>query len=98
MVMSNRLRVFKISPYKIKCDEKCSICLSPLYKKNKQIIHLEKCLHKYHFDCVDKWLENKNTCPYCRTTQNRKRLLISYNLVNRKKRGIKNIFKGCFGL
>ena len=96
--MINKFRSIKNSPYKITCDDKCSICLSPLYKKNKNIIHLEKCLHKYHYDCIDKWLENKNTCPCCRTIQNRKRLMINYNLVNKRRRRIKNIFKECLGL
>lgn len=24
------------------------------------------CGHTFHKDCIDKWAERQNTCPYCR--------------------------------
>ena len=27
---------------------------------------IKKCGHKFHLSCLDKWLENKITCPSCR--------------------------------
>ena len=41
----------------------CSICLLPLANnKNKTL----PCNHKYHHDCIEKWLNIKNICPLCR--------------------------------
>lgn len=48
--------------------EQCSICLDNLIVKKE--IKLLNCLHKFHKDCVNKWLEENDTCPLCRTRQN----------------------------
>ena len=48
--------------------EQCSICLANLIVKKD--IKILRCLHKFHKDCVNKWLEEKDTCPLCRATQN----------------------------
>ena len=42
----------------------CSICLSE-FKGGDQMRVLD-CGHYYHKDCVDNWLQRKNTCPKCR--------------------------------
>lgn len=39
----------------------CSICLEDFELQEK--IYKLKCKHYYHINCLDKWLENKNTCP-----------------------------------
>jgi len=50
------------------CDLTCSICLSPLAKKEKmslkQVVTLP-ChhLHIFHGRCIHQWLERSNTCP-----------------------------------
>lgn len=96
--MFSRLRC-KIMPFSdLEAEKKCSICLSPLHKHNKRIIHLEKCLHSYHDNCIYKWLQKKNTCPCCRSVQNRRRLFITYNKKNRRTRSkiIKDMFLDCF--
>ena len=41
--------------------EECSICL-----ENEGLLVPSKCGHKFHTECLIKWLENKNTCPNCR--------------------------------
>ncbi len=41
----------------------CSICLE--YYVGKNIIRILSCGHCYHKFCIDKWKENKNTCPVC---------------------------------
>lgn len=46
------------------CDEKCLICQFP-YEDNDTLRHLP-CKHTFHTDCVDKWLQKKDFCPYCR--------------------------------
>ena len=47
-------------------EEGCVICLER-YKKNERIITL-KCNHIFHFQCIEEWLENKESCPLCRLT------------------------------
>jgi hypothetical protein len=44
----------------------CSICLGE-YEKNEKMGRLE-CGHRYHPDCIKRWLLSKNVCPMCRST------------------------------
>lgn len=44
----------------------CSICRANF--ENGDIIRkICSCNHKFHQECVDKWFEDKDTCPVCRT-------------------------------
>jgi E3 ubiquitin-protein ligase RHA2 len=44
----------------------CSVCLSE-FEEGEKIRQL-KCKHRFHKDCVDKWLQQYwATCPLCRT-------------------------------
>lgn len=42
----------------------CSICLEPLklgfFKRTLE------CRHTFHKTCIDNWLTENNSCPYCR--------------------------------
>jgi len=50
----------------IKQDDKtCSICLSE-YEPNEKLKILPHCLHRFHSDCIDQWLQSNGTCPICR--------------------------------
>ena len=42
----------------------CCICLAPI--KINQDVTLLKCQHLYHFKCLEKWVQNKEACPFCR--------------------------------
>jgi len=43
-------------------DKECSICLD-----NNSIEWVElKCKHKFHYDCINNWININNTCPICR--------------------------------
>lgn len=42
----------------------CCICLAPM--KLNQEVTLLKCQHLFHFSCLDKWVQNKEACPFCR--------------------------------
>lgn len=42
--------------------KECSICLEKINKN----IRKTKCNHEFHQKCLDKWIENNNTCPDCR--------------------------------
>jgi hypothetical protein len=41
----------------------CSICLEYINKEHK---HETGCTHIFHKSCINKWLEQHNTCPNCR--------------------------------
>ena len=42
----------------------CPICLEEY--DNESAFALP-CGHMYHADCIERWLENKDECPVCRT-------------------------------
>ena len=42
----------------------CCICLIPM--KIGDDIVLLKCQHLFHFKCLEKWVETKEACPFCR--------------------------------
>ncbi|KAF5772207.1 putative transcription factor C2H2 family [Helianthus annuus] len=44
----------------------CSICLCE-YEKNEKMGRLE-CGHRFHAECIRRWLLSKNVCPMCRST------------------------------
>lgn len=45
--------------------DECSICLC-CFEENEIVKVIPKCLHLYHSQCVDKWLQNHAVCPLCR--------------------------------
>ena len=55
---------FKKSENEFK-NELYIICLDKLKNDNYKNAVLE-CGHKFHSDCILKWIENKNNCPICR--------------------------------
>lgn len=42
----------------------CCICLGVM--KLNDDVTLLKCQHLFHFKCLDKWVESKEACPFCR--------------------------------
>ena len=42
----------------------CCICLIPM--KIGDDIVLLKCQHLFHYKCLEKWVETKEVCPFCR--------------------------------
>ncbi|KAJ4981204.1 hypothetical protein NE237_032041 [Protea cynaroides] len=44
----------------------CAICVDEFV--NGVDIRILPCRHFFHNKCILKWLENKNSCPYCRFT------------------------------
>ncbi|KAH8521262.1 hypothetical protein H0E87_002353 [Populus deltoides] len=43
----------------------CAICLADFTDGDK-IRVLPKCNHRFHADCIDKWLLSHSSCPTCR--------------------------------
>ncbi|ERN08276.1 RING-H2 finger protein ATL39 [Amborella trichopoda] len=52
------------SPYFSKSND-CVICLEG-FLDDEVVKELQPCLHAFHGDCVDKWLDRDNRCPSCR--------------------------------
>ena len=46
------------------CSKECTICLLQYTEKTKKTT---ECHHIFHQECIDRWLENNNNCPLCRT-------------------------------
>ena len=44
--------------------EKCIICLEEW--ENGDLAYQLPCFHVYHSDCIDRWLEDNQSCPMCR--------------------------------
>jgi len=57
-------------PKKEEYEESCAICLEN-YSSGNLISQLERCKHKFHYDCIATWSEIKPTCPLCRAELNR---------------------------
>jgi hypothetical protein len=56
----------------------CSICLTDITLNKKELI----CKHTYHKVCIDKWLENKSTCPICRKEVGSEEPVLDFTLPN----------------
>merc|ERR1712098_663425 len=48
-------------------EEHCSICLQELQEN----IFQTKCKHKFHKECLEKWLDVSRVCPLCKTALKR---------------------------
>ncbi|GJN38562.1 hypothetical protein PR202_gb27617 [Eleusine coracana subsp. coracana] len=47
-------------------EETCSVCLGA-FQAGETVRLLPVCLHLYHVDCIDPWLNVHSTCPICRS-------------------------------
>ena len=47
-------------------DHECNICLEQINFRDSYSLMFTPCFHIFHTECLDKWLEIKNTCPSCR--------------------------------
>ena len=57
----------KIKQYKME-GAICSICLDDIDLEIERIFTmLRKCKHVYHTECINVWMESKETCPLCKS-------------------------------
>ncbi|MFS8001114.1 putative transcription factor C2H2 family [Helianthus anomalus] len=63
--ISERLHVYS-SQGKMSEVDACCICLGE-YEKKEKMGRLE-CGHRFHAECIRRWLLSKNVCPMCRST------------------------------
>ncbi|KAK6774595.1 hypothetical protein RDI58_029834 [Solanum bulbocastanum] len=47
-------------------QEACAICL--LEYKDEDYIGTLQCGHEFHAQCINKWLQRKKSCPFCRAS------------------------------
>lgn len=59
------LPVGKVTDVTTMADKECQVCLSG-YAHGDTFKTLP-CLHFYHADCIDPWLETNTNCPVCQT-------------------------------
>ncbi|TVU27687.1 hypothetical protein EJB05_19184, partial [Eragrostis curvula] len=43
----------------------CAVCLSE-FEEEERVRMLPSCLHAFHVDCIDTWLQGNANCPLCR--------------------------------
>ncbi|GJM87378.1 hypothetical protein PR202_ga03326 [Eleusine coracana subsp. coracana] len=43
----------------------CAVCLSE-FEEDERVRMLPSCLHAFHVDCIDTWLQGNANCPLCR--------------------------------
>eukprot|EP00756_Hemistasia_phaeocysticola_P012701 Hpha_TRINITY_DN15223_c4_g8::TRINITY_DN15223_c4_g8_i1::g.67181::m.67181 len=46
-------------------NKKCPICLCEF--EENQDVRMLPCMHLFHSDCVDRWLQSNRLCPTCKT-------------------------------
>ncbi|OAY76168.1 RING-H2 finger protein ATL1 [Ananas comosus] len=44
----------------------CAVCLNE-FQEEERIRLLPNCLHLFHIDCIDTWLQSNANCPLCRS-------------------------------
>ena len=45
-------------------EVKCQVCQFPY--EDGETLHRLPCGHCFHAECIERWLENKDTCAFCR--------------------------------
>ncbi|GJM87451.1 hypothetical protein PR202_ga03408 [Eleusine coracana subsp. coracana] len=48
-------------------SSECAVCLSE-FEEDERVRMLPSCLHAFHVDCIDTWLQGNANCPLCRAT------------------------------
>uniref|UniRef100_A0A336LJR9 CSON007381 protein n=1 Tax=Culicoides sonorensis TaxID=179676 RepID=A0A336LJR9_CULSO len=80
--IENNTLSYKFTPVNESFEsEKCSICLSP-FEVDSYVRRLP-CMHFYHRECIEQWLQLNSTCPICRIDIQKSR---KYNLACSKSR------------
>ena len=61
-ISEQRRKGLKVVHRKKVTEVNCTICLEKLMGK----VYVLRCNHRFHVQCLDKWLKTQMTCPMCR--------------------------------
>ena len=56
--------VFTVKEKNINNNNKCAICLSDFEVGEKK--STLPCMHSFHYNCIEKWIKDKKSCPICK--------------------------------
>ena len=72
----------------------CTICLSPLHKRRQSKQLSCECRVIFHNICLQRWLNENNTCPICHTelTHNKNKIEKIYHFFSNKIKELKKFF------
>ena len=72
----------------------CTICLSPLHKRRQSKQLSCECRVIFHNVCLQRWLNENNTCPICHKelTHNKNKIEKIYHFFSNKIKELKNFF------
>ncbi|WP_448215064.1 RING finger domain-containing protein [Endozoicomonas sp. 2B-B] len=66
------------APYQQETDN-CPVCLTPF--AGRAVTVLEPCSHMFHEDCLETWLLENRTCPYCRASLGEREVQTSRDVI-----------------
>ncbi|KAH6814477.1 hypothetical protein C2S51_023495 [Perilla frutescens var. frutescens] len=46
--------------------EICAVCQDDMCREDRTDVGVLRCRHRFHADCIGKWLQMKNFCPLCK--------------------------------
>lgn len=56
--------VFTVKEKNINNNNKCAICLSDFEVGEKK--STLPCMHSFHYNCIERWIKKKKSCPICK--------------------------------
>ena len=80
----------------IKPIQNCAICFKKYQEKT--FSYILPCKHEFHKACLDKWLNNKKTCPICRddiSIELKNAAALAQKLKEKKRRLLKKNYLNC---
>lgn len=63
-IFNNKEYIDKTLIFKAAGKDICPICHCSL---QNDLIRKLNCTHEFHIECIDKWTQNNDSCPQCRS-------------------------------
>ncbi|KAK9683461.1 hypothetical protein RND81_10G142700 [Saponaria officinalis] len=65
MIKAMPIILHQVSVVEREDEMECCICLG-VFEEGDKVKVLTECFHRFHSDCVDRWLGSQPSCPLCR--------------------------------